>query len=308
MIKNTKAGHSLLLLLAAFIWGLAFVSQSKGMDYMHPLTFNGIRSLIGSFVLLIYILVSRKITGNKAKKIHWPITIAGGFACGVALTVASTLQQFGIKYTTVGKAGFITTLYIIFVPIAGIFFRKKAGGVVWTGAALAAVGMYLLCMTESLKLGTGDILVFLCAIVFTAHILIIDYFAPKTDGVIISCIQFAVCGVICTLGAIIWGSPSMNQIFDGIGSLLYAGVLSCGVAYTLQIVGQKDVDPTIAALLLSLESVFATISAWIAYKVGMLKTDQTMTVRQIAGCVLVFLAVILVQLPKKWFQRKGNSN
>ena len=302
MKKNTKAGHSLLLLLAAFIWGMAFVSQSKGMDYMQPLTFNGVRSLIGAFVLLVYIVISRKAAGNRAKKIDWPLTWKAGICCGLALTTASTLQQYGIQYTTVGKAGFITTLYIIFVPIVGIFLKKTVGAVIWVGAVMAAGGMYLLCMTESLTLGTGDILVFLCAIVFSVHILAVDYFAPQTDGVLISCIQFAVCGVICTTGALFLESPTVSQIWDGMGTLLYAGVLSCGVAYTLQIVGQKGVNPTVAALLLSLESVFATISGWVAYKVGFLKTDQTMTGRQIAGCVLVFAAVILVQLPAKWFR------
>lgn len=308
MNKSTKAGHSLLLLMAAFIWGLAFVSQSKGMDYMHPLTFNGVRSLIGALVLLIFILVTRKLAGGKVNKVNWPVTIKAGILCGLALTAASALQQYGIKYTTVGKAGFITTLYIIFVPIAGIFFKKKVGAIVWLGAVLAAVGMYLLCMTESLVLGIGDILVFLCAVLFSAHILIVDHFADRADGVIVSCIQFSVCGLVCTTGALIVGSPTLGQIQEGIGPLLYAGVLSCGVAYTLQIVGQKGVDPTIAALLLSLESVFATIAGWIAFRIGFLSTDQTMTGRQIGGCALVFIAVILVQLPESLYRkilRKG---
>lgn len=296
--------NSLILFLTACIWGMAFVSQSKGMEYMHPFTFNGVRSLIGALTLLIYILVSGKITGDKWKSIDWPLTLKAGFWCGMALTVATTLQQFGIKYTTVGKAGFITTLYIIFVPLAGIFFRRKVSAIVWMAAVMAAVGMYLLCMTESLVLGTGDILVFLCAIVFSAHIMIIDYYSPKTDGVIVSCIQFAICGIICGIGALIWGQPTVSQITDGIGTLLYAGVLSCGVAYTLQIVGQKGVNPTVAALILSLESVVATVSGWIAYKIGFLKTDQSLTGRQIAGCAIVFSAVILVQLPREWFQRK----
>lgn len=295
--------HSFLLVLAAFIWGMAFVSQSKGMDFMHPLTFNGVRALIGAFALLVYIVLSRRIAGDKAKKIDWPTTIRAGVFCGLALTLASTLQQFGIKYTTVGKAGFITTLYIIFVPIAGIFFRKKVAGIVWAGACLAAVGMYLLCMTESFALGIGDILVLLCAVTFTAHIMIVDYYAPKTDGAIVSCIQFAVVGVICTIGAFIWGEPTFGQIQEGFGALLYAGVLSCGVAYTLQIVGQRGVNPTVASLIMSLESVVATVSGWIAFKIGFLSTDQSMTGRQIGGCVLVFLAVILVQLPGEWFVR-----
>ena len=299
-MKSTTR-NSFLLFLTAFIWGMAFVSQSKGMDYMHPLTFNGVRSLIGAASLLVYILFSRKLGKDKGKPVSWPVTIKAGLWCGLAITAASTLQQFGMQYTSVGKAGFITTLYIIFVPIAGVFFKRKVSVVVWIAAAMAAVGMYLLCMSESLHLGIGDVLVFLCAIVFTAHIMIVDYYSPKTDGVIVSCIQFAVCGVVCSIGACIWGQPTISQLTGGMGTLLYSGVLSCGVAYTLQIVGQKGLNPTVAALILSLESVVATISGWIAYKIGFLKTEQTLTGRQIAGCMIVFIAVVLVQLPEKWF-------
>lgn len=300
IMKNTTR-NSFLLFLTACIWGMAFVSQSKGMDYMRPFTFNGVRSLIGAFALFLYILIRRKAAGKKAGPVEWGITLRAGLWCGLALTVASTLQQYGILYTTVGKAGFITTLYIIFVPIAGIFFHRKVAKVVWFAAFMAAVGMYLLCMTESLVLGTGDILVFLSAVVFAAHIMLVDYFSPKTDGVIVSCIQFIICGIVCGIGALLWEEPTPGQLWDGMGTLLYSGVLSCGVAYTLQIVGQKGVNPTIAALILSMESVVATVAAWIAYKVGFLSTDQTLTGRQIAGCVIVFAAVILVQLPEEWF-------
>ena len=285
MKHQKQASHSLLLLLAAVIWGMAFVSQSKGMDYMGPLTFNGVRALIGAAALLVYIVVSRRLAGENAPKICWPVTLRAGLLCGAALTIASTLQQYGIKYTTVGKAGFITTLYIIFVPIAGMFFRKRVAWLVWVGAGLAAVGMYLLCMTENLYLSFGDVLVLLCAIAFTAHIMIIDHYAAQTDGAIVSCIQFAVCGIV--------------------GALLYAGVLSCGVAYTLQIVGQKGVNPTVAAIIMSLESVVATVAGFVAYRIGFLTTDQSMSARQICGCVLVFAAVVLVQLPVEWFQKKN---
>lgn len=270
---------------------------------MHPFTFNGVRSLIGALTLLVYLLVTGKLTGEKARSINRKKNLEAGLWCGLALTTATTLQQFGIKYTTVGKAGFITTLYIIFVPLAGVFLKKKVAGIVWVAAGMAAVGMYLLCLTESLALGSGDIMVFLCAIVFAVHIIVIDHYAEETDGAIVSCIQFLVCGVVCTIGALIWGEPSWQQINSGMGALLYAGVLSCGVAYTLQIVGQKGVNPTVAALILSLESVVATVSGWIAFRIGFLKDDQSLTLRQIAGCVTVFVAVILVQLPKEWFSR-----
>lgn len=303
--KTTR--NSLILLLTAAIWGMAFVSQSKGMDYMHPFTFNGVRSLIGAANILVYILISRKIAGDKAAPLDWKLNVKAGLLCGIFLTIASTLQQFGIKYTSVGKAGFITTLYIIFVPMFGIFLKKKVAPVVWAAAVMAAVGMYLLCMTESLRLGAGDIMVFLCAIAFAIQIMTVDHYAARIDGAVVSCIQFTVCGVVCCIGALIWGQPTFGQLQEGLGALLYAGVLSCGVGYTLQIVGQKGLNPTVAALIMSLESVIATISGWIAYKIGFLTTDQTLTARQIAGCVIVFAAVILVQLPPEWF-RFGKKN
>ena len=305
MKKSTL--HSLLLLLTAVIWGMAFVSQSKGMDYMKPLTFNGVRCLIGAVTLLLFLWVRRTVrTRNNipAPAVNWPVTIKAGVLCGLALTTASTLQQYGLLYTTVGKAGFITALYIIFVPIGGIFFHKKVSGIVWSGAFLAAAGMYLLCITEGFSLATGDLLVLGCAVVFAAHIMIVDHYSPQTDGVIVSCIQFCISGGICTLGALIFEHPTFAQLTEGAGALLYAGVLSCGVAYTLQIVGQKGVNPTIAALILSLESVIATVSGWVAFKIGMLKTDQTMTARQIMGCAMVFAAVILVQLPSDMFRKR----
>ncbi len=303
-MKNKATRNSFLLFLAACIWGLAFVILCKGMEYMDPFTFNGARALIGAFSLLLFVLLRNRVTGKRLRDLDWKITLTAGICCGLALTVASTVQQFGIVYTSVGKAGFITTLYIIFVPIAGILFRRKVPWLVWVAAAMAAVGMYLLCMNESFSVNIGDVLVFICAIFFTAHIMIIDYFSPKTDGVVISLIQFTVCGVICMICAFIWGSPAWSQITSGISTLLYAGVMSCGVAYTLQIVGQNGVNPTVAALLMSLESVVATITGMIAFQIGFLKVDQTMTLRQIAGCVIVFAAVILVQLPKEWFEKR----
>ena len=269
------------------------------MDYMGPLTFNGSRNIIGSIVLIPVILTIRgRVPKAERRPLPVKTTIIGGLACGVALTAASTLQQYGLTMTTVGKGGFITTLYIILTPIFGIFIGKKAPKAVWLCALLAVGGMYLLCVSnESFSVSTGDLLVLASSAVFAVHILVIDHFSPLTDGVILSCIQFAVCGVISTIGAFIFEQPSWEQLISGAVPVLYAGVLSCGVGYTLQIVGQKGVDPTAAALILSLESVVATISGFIAYKIGFLKTDQSMTIRQIAGCAVVFAAVILVQLP-----------
>lgn len=288
---------SLLLFLAAVIWGVAFVSQSKGMEYMGPFTFNATRTLLGAAVLIPLIVFRRKKEGAGRREIPWKIILPGGICCGLALMAGSTLQQFGIMYTTVGKAGFITTLYIIFVPIAGIFIGRRAAPVVWVGAVLAAVGMYLLCISESFSVNKGDALVFVCALCFTVHIMVIDYFSPKADGVMISCVQFLVCGLVCLVPALIFEKPQMSQILSGWIPVFYAGVMSCGVAYTLQIVGQKDMNPTVAALVLSLESVISVIAGWAAYRVGFLKEDQTLSARQLAGCAIVFAAVILVQLP-----------
>ncbi len=284
---------SLMLFLAAFIWGTAFVAQSVGMDYLGPLSFNGARFLMGSAVLLPVIVFNRTRGIKEGKPVSgWKDTVAGGVCCGLVLCAAALLQQYGILYTTVGKAGFITTLYIIIVPVMGIFLGKKAGGKVWIGAALAAFGMYLLCMSESLSLGRGDTLVFLCAVLFSVHILVIDYFSPKADGVELSCIQFLTAGVIGSILAFVFERPDAGAFLKGIVPLAYAGILSSGVAYTLQVVGQRDMDPTIASLILSLESVVSMLAGWVIL-------GQALTGRELTGCGLVFGAVILVQLPGK---------
>ncbi len=310
MTNTKKFRNCLLLLTAAIIWGMAFVSQQAGMDFMGPLTFNGSRNIIGSVILVPVILIIRgRIPKAERKPLPVKTTIIGGLACGAALTIASTLQQYGLTMTTVGKGGFITTLYIILTPILGIFIGRKAPKAVWFCAVLAVAGMFLLCVNgESLSISAGDLLVLGSALVFAVHILVIDHFSPLTDGVILSCIQFAVCGVVSTIGAFIFEQPSWEQLVSGAIPVLYAGVLSCGVGYTLQIVGQKGVDPTAAALILSLESVVATISGFVAYKIGFLRTDQSMSPRQIIGCAIVFAAVILVQLPWDRISRKLRKN
>ena len=310
MTNTKKFRNCLLLLTAAIIWGMAFVSQQAGMDFMGPLTFNGSRNIIGSVILVPVILIIRgRIPKAERKPLPVKTTIIAGLACGAALTIASTLQQYGLTMTTVGKGGFITTLYIILTPIHGIFIGRKAPKAVWFCAVLAVAGMFLLCVNgESLSISAGDLLVLGSALVFAVHILVIDHFSPLTDGVILSCIQFAVCGVVSTIGAFIFEQPSWEQLVSGAIPVLYAGVLSCGVGYTLQIVGQKGVDPTAAALILSLESVVATISGFVAYKIGFLRTDQSMSPRQIIGCAIVFAAVILVQLPWDRISRKLRKN
>lgn len=291
-MKKTAIGSSLLLFLAACIWGAAFVAQSVGMDYMGPFTFNGTRFLIGGTVLLPLVCFRIRKKKNTPEAILPALTMKGGICCGLAICFASLSQQIGIMYTTVGKAGFITTLYIIIVPVFGLFLHRKVAGKVWIAAVVAAAGMYLLCINESFSIGMGDAFVCLCAFIFSVHILVIDYFSPKTDGVALSCIQFYTAGIICILAAFAVERPSWNQIFMGIVPLLYAGVMSCGVAYTLQIIGQKNLDPTVASLILSLESVFSVLAGWVIL-------GQALSAKELFGCVLVFAAVILVQLPER---------
>ncbi len=292
-MRNFSLKNSFLLFLAAFIWGIAFVAQSVGMDYMGPLSFNGARFLMGSLTLFPLVVIRRKTNaGKELPRTDIKATVTGGVCCGLVLCGAALMQQYGILYTTVGKAGFITTLYIILVPFFGIFLRKKIPGKVWFGAAVAAVGMYLLCMSEKLVLGRGDALVFICAILFSVHILVIDYFSPKADGVELSCIQFLTAGIVGSIGAAIFEQPHLQSFMDGIIPLAYAGILSSGVAYTLQVIGQKDMDPTVASLILSMESVVSMLAGWIIL-------GQVLSPKELLGCALVFAAVILVQLPDK---------
>lgn len=290
-MKKVALGSSFLLFLAAFIWGVAFVAQSVGMDYMGPFSFNGARFLMGSAVLLPLVIIRRKSGKTNGKEsFDYKDTLKGGICCGLALCAAALCQQIGIMYTTVGKAGFITTLYIIIVPIMGIFLGKKISGRVWLGAFIAAFGMYLLCMSERFALSKGDTYVFICAILFSVHILVIDHFSPKADGVELSCLQFLTAGVICSVIALIVEKPEIGNFIDGIIPLAYAGIMSSGVAYTLQVIGQKNMDPTIASLILSMESVVSMLAGWIIL-------GQKLSGRELLGCALVFGAVILVQLP-----------
>lgn len=296
MMNRTVLRGSLLLFLTAFIWGTSFVSQAKGMESMGPFTFTAARSLLGGLVLLPVIAFRRSREPEK-KPIPWRITLIGGVCCGLALTAAGLFQQFGIMGTTVGKSGFITALYIIFTPILGIFLKRRASLIIWIGAIAAVFGMYLLCIDGSLSIGMGDLLVLVCSVLFAVHILVIDHFSPLADGVMLSCIQFFTCAIVSGALALIFEEPSFEQLADGAVSVLYAGVLSSGVGYTLQIVGQKGMNPTAAALILSLESVISSVAGYAAYRFGFLAADQTMTARQIAGCAVVFGAVLLVQVP-----------
>ena len=303
LIRNmgrVQIRNSLLLLLTATIWGTAFVAQSVGMDYVGPFTFTFARSIIGGIVLIpcIWFLRHWKAKNNaeaagkadlnlRITKVEW----IGGICCGLALFVASNFQQIGILHTTVGKAGFITALYVVIVPIMGLFFKKKVSFVVWICVVLSVVGLYLLCMTEgSLTLAYGDFLVLICAILFSIHIMVIDYFSPQGDGVVMSCIQFFVCGILSGIVMLFVETPEIGNLLAAKMPILYAGVLSSGVAYTLQIVGQKDMNPTIASLILCLESVVSALAGWLIL-------NEALTSRELLGCVLMFIAIALAQVP-----------
>lgn len=287
-----KTKNVLMLVLTAFIWGTAFVAQSVGMDYLGPFTFNGVRSLIGGAALIPCIVVLRMINGREDAEglKNQKDLVTGGIACGLLLFAASSLQQIGIQYTTAGKAGFITAFYIVIVPVFGIFLRKKIGFKVWTAVVMALLGLYFLCMTEKLTVGKGDVLIFACALVFSIHILVIDYFSPKVDGVKMSCIQFFVCGIASLPFMFLLETPKAEAMAKGWLPLLYAGVLSCGVAYTLQIIGQKNVNPAVASLILSLESCFSVLAGWVVL-------GERLTVRESLGCALMFAAILLAQIP-----------
>ena len=293
-MRKKELKGTAMLLLTAFIWGIAFVAQSDGMNYVGPFTFNCVRMVIGGLVLLPCIFILERMKGSRTEKkverTNKKYMFIGGILCGIALGAAAALQQIGIQYTTVGKAGFITAMYIIIVPVLGIFFRRKAGVRVWISVIIAVAGLYLLCMSGSLKLGRGDLLVLLCALVFSVHILLIDYFSPKTDGVKMSCIQFLTAGLISAVPMLLFEKPAVSDITAAWLPILYAGVLSCGVAYTLQVIAQKDADPTVASLVLSLESVFSVLAGWVIL-------GQVLSGREILGCVLMFAAIILAQLP-----------
>ncbi len=289
-MKNLKG--TLILLLTAMIWGIAFVAQSEGMKNVGPFTFNGIRSIIGGITLLpVVFFMSRKKDSHQVgtKKDLW----LGGILCGILLGCASSLQQIGIsKGATSGKAGFITALYIIIVPLFQLFSGKKLSLKIISAIILAMAGMYFLCMSkDSLSLSTAEFYIFACAILFSLHILVIDRFSPKVNGVAMSCIQFFVAGSLCTVCMFLFETPELSNVLKAYVPILYAGVLSCGVAYTLQIIGQKHTPPALASIVMSLESVFAALGGWIIL-------GQEMTSREILGAVFMLVAIVSAQLPK----------
>ncbi len=294
--KKYEIIHVLILLVAAIIWGSAFVAQSVGAGYIGPLTFLAGRSWIGAVILLPVIAVRDKIltvrTGENEKpknRTQLMTLLAGGAVTGTALFFASFSQQAGIAGTTTAKAGFITAQYVVIVPVLAIFFGKKVKGKIWGCVALAVVGLYLLCMTGSFALGRADGLMLLCAFLFSLQILAINYYSPRVDTVRLACLQFVVEAIFSTVLMLAFEPFDAEAFRLALPSVLYAGVMSSGIAYTLQIVGQRNLDPTIASLTMSLESVFSALSGWLIL-------NQTLTPREMAGCALMFAAIVVSQI------------
>ena len=314
-MKNRKLLGNLLLLLTAMIWGTAFVAQRVGMDSIEPITFNAARMWLAAVALGAVAILTRRnrqkgqAPNNAEKQItadgaagavtglgdpaqdRRRNTIIGGICCGTFLTAASLFQQMGIVYTTAGKAGFITALYMLFVPILSfILFKKKNTWLVWTGVLIGVIGMYLLCITDDFSLTYGDMLVCICALLFSCHILCCDHFVRLGNPLFISAIQFTTVAVISSVAAFIAEEPSWQKVISAAIPILYCGIVSGGIGYTLQMIAQKYTDPTIASLLMSLESVFAVIA-------GALLLGERMTARELAGCIIMFAAIVLVQIP-----------
>lgn len=309
---NRTLRGSIMLFTTAFIWGSAFVAQKAGMEYIGPFTYNGLRCLIGALVLVPLILIINALQKKRnleevsatrfseatqaAVKSDRKTLLTGGLACGTALFIGSSLQQIGLVYSTAGKAGFITALYIVLVPILGLFLGRKVRRILWLSVALATTGLYLLCIKEDFSIGKGDLLVIACALAFAVHILIIDHFSPKTDGIKLSCLQFLFTGLFSIPFMFLFETVDWSNIYDCRYPILYTAVMSCGVAYTLQILAQKDVEPAVASLIMSLESVFAVIT-------GIIVLHEQISARELMGCIIMFAAIVLAQLPAK----KGKS-
>ena len=300
-MNRQKLKGNAMLLLTAMIWGMSFIAQSKCGEDISPVAFTGLRSILGSIVLLPVIAVldwGKKKHNKPVQKINRDLII-GGILCGIVLCLASTLQTMGMVYTSPGKSAFITALYMVIIPIVGLFCGKKLRPVIALSVVIATIGLYMICVYSSSGINKGDIITLACSFLFTAHILVIDHFSPKVDGVKLSCIQFFVCGLINLTYMFIFEEPQLSPIIGCWASIGFSGIMSCGVAYTLQIVGQKYTDPTSASILMSLESVFAALSSAVLVALGWSITGGNMDLREIIGCVLMFGAIILVQLPEK---------
>ena len=292
---NRNIRQTLLPLLTAFIWGTAFTAQSIVAQHLGPLTFNAIRSVVAAIAILLLDLAAAKLVKGRRNlfqltKAEWKRLLIGGSLCGLMLFLASTMQQIGIADTSAGKTGFITAMYIIIVPFFGLFQGKRPTPLLWVSVAMAAGGLYFLCVTDGFTVAPSDLIVLLCAVLFAGHILVVDRFSGGLDGIQMSCVQFFTVVILASAAAFLWESPSLQAVSLCVGPILYCGLLSGGLGYTLQILAQKDANPTVVSILLSTESVFAVLG-------GAVILHERMGGREIFGCVLMLAAVILAQLP-----------
>ena len=305
-IKRTKSlAASFLLMIAAFIWGTAFVAQSKGLEQMGNFTFLCLRSCLAVvFLTPVSFFVfkkNRKQIGEgehgENKKFISKRLVVGGLLCGAAVCAASATQQYGIMLSGVGKSGFLTTLYILMVPFLGLLFKRKVKPVLWLCIVIATCGMYFLCVTEAGSINIGDLFLIACAFLFSVQIMIVDHYVQTVDGVRLSLVQFFVVAVISAVCMFLFEEVDSVAIGNAWFSIFYAGVLSSGIAFTLQIVAQKNLNPTVASLIMSLESVFAALAGAVF--------GERLSSNEILGCVLVFVAIILAQLPvENLFKKK----
>ena len=301
MSHSQRKGHGIgaaMLLSASLVWGVAFVAQSAGMDYVGPYTFTAVRSALAALGLgvLMLILDHKGIKSkNTDKKVLW----RAGIILGVVMTIANNLQQIGLVTTSAGKAGFITSLYIVLVPVFGLFIRKRPHPMLWISVLIALSGLYFLSIRGDFTMSRGDMLVLGSAVAFTFQILLVDHFSPKVDIIRLNCIQFSVVAILSFVPMMALERPQITAISDAWLPIVYAGLFSgCG-AYTLQMMGQRRVEPTTASLLLSPENVFAALAGWAIL-------GQTLSARELLGCALVFAAIISSQLPwRMWFGRRA---
>ncbi len=296
MKREFKA--SIMLFATAIIWGLAFVAQAAGMEHLGPLSFTASRCFVAVvFLYLTYKFFMMKSASYREEKFDMKRTLVGGSICGLVFTIAINLQQVSLIYTTAAKASFLTALYIVFIPVIGLFFGRRPSVKIILCIFLAMVGTYLLSIKGGLNINRGDLIVILSALVFAIHILLLTKYSTNTNAVLVSLVQFAVCGVISLAGALVLEDISMEAILKSQVTILYVGILSSGVGFTIQLMALKDLEPVVASMICSLESVFGALFGWLIL-------SQEMTEREIFGAIIIFLATIFAQVPIETYLEK----
>ena len=289
---------SIMLFFTSIIWGLAFVAQTQGMEFIGPFTFTAARSLVAIiFLYLTYVFFNKTSKSYREQKFDMKRTIRGGVLCGLVFTFGINFQQIGLVYTTAGKASFLTALYIVFIPIIGLFYGKKINRKLQLCIVLAMIGTYLMSVKGSLSMNIGDLITIFGSIVFAIHILMLSEFSKDTNAVLVSLIQFAVCGFFSLIAALIFEGIDMSAILKSYLAILYVGILSSGVGFTIQLMALKELDPVVASMISSLESVFGAVFGWLIL-------SQSMSEREIIGGIIIFVATLIAQLPIEVYLKK----